>query len=75
MSKTLTRADREDKGDVDLSASVQADCLGQRRFPSYFSDFCRFKRLPALLIHSTPRKRRSNRKSGIPHAAAIMAIV
>jgi len=75
MSKTLTRSGREDKGDVDLGSRIQADCPRKRRFPSYFDDFSSFKIYPALLIEATPRKRRLNQESEIPHAAANMAIV
>ena len=75
MSKTLTRAGREDKADVDLGWHVQADNPTKRCFPSYFDDFSSFKIYSALLIEATPRKRRLNQESEVPHAAAIMAIV
>jgi len=75
MSKTLTRAGREDKADVDLGRHVQADNPTKRCFPSYFDDFCAFSRFLMFQMNAACNKRVVPYKTKFPLAAAFMAIV
>ena len=75
MSKPLTLLNREDKGDVDPGSQRFTARKLSTRFPSYFSDFCAFRRFLVLQMSAAFLKRRLRRKCQIPPAAACMAIV
>jgi len=75
MSKPLTLLNREYKGDVDPASRRFLSQKPNARSPSYFRSFCIFARFLALQMGAALMKRRRRQEHGIPHAAAIMAIV
>jgi hypothetical protein len=75
MSEALTLLNREFKGDVDPRLRWRFARKLSGHFPSYFGPFCIFARFLPLQMSAAFVKRRLRQKHGIPHAAAIMAIV
>jgi hypothetical protein len=75
MSEALTLVNREFKGDVDSSSRRSFTLKLNARFPSYFGDFCSFKRFLVLEMPAAFAKGRLRPKRQIPPAAAFMAIV
>jgi len=75
MSEALTLVNREFKEDVDSSSRRSFTLKLNAHFPSYFGDFCSFKRFLVLEMAPAFAKRRLRPKREIPPAAAFMAIV
>ncbi len=75
MSEALTLVNREFNRDVAPSSRPSFALNVNARFPSYFGDFCSFKRFLVLQMPAALAKRRLGPKREIPPAAAFMAIV
>src|SRR5229473_4193635 len=58
MSEALTLVNREFKGDVDSSSRRSFTLKLNAHFPSYFGDFCSFKRFLVLEMPAAFAKRR-----------------